>query len=255
VFGVYSAMGTAGLMIAAVVFSAVSADNYRLAAFLTVVSYGVSMVLSFALGDTGIRAVQRSHFAYDVKTVISALKGNKRFFIFLTAAMLLAESNQTITVFLSQVQYGRAGIPARYMGYIYILVTLAGLAGALSGRIAKRLGESRAGKMLFAAAAAACGITAVTADPVLSVLLIVLLRLSASMFAPISMNIQNRQISIAARATLLSVYSCVMNAGAIFTNLVFGRLADISVALALGTGAAFCVTGLILYSVWAGKTA
>jgi hypothetical protein len=75
------------------------------------------------------------------------------------------------------------------------------------------------------------------------------------MFAPISMSIQNRQISIPARATLLSVYSCIMNAGAIFTNLMFGRLADISVSLALGTGAAFCFIGLILYSVWARKAA
>ena len=255
VFGVYSAMGTAGLMVAAVVFSAVSADNYRLAAFLTVVSYGVSMVLSFALGDPGIRAVRRSCFANDAKAVISALKGNKRFFIFLIAAMLLAESNQTITVFLSQVQYVRAGIATKYMGYIYILMTLAGLTAALSGRFTNRIGESRAGKILFTAAAIACAVTAVTADPLLSVLLIVLLRLSASMFAPISMSVQNRQINIAARATLLSVYSCIMNTGAIFTNLVFGRLADISVSLALGMGAAFCLAGLILYSVWARKAA
>jgi MFS family permease len=255
VFGVYSAMGMAGLMIAAVVFSAVSADNYRLAAFLTVVSYGVSMALSFALGDPGIREVRRYCFASDFKAVISALRGNKRFFMFLIAAMLLAESNQTITVFLSQVQYVRAGIETKYMGYIYILITLAGLTAALSGRLVSHIGESRAGKMLFAAAAIACAATAFTTDPLLSVLLIMLLRLSASMFAPISMSIQNRQISIPARATLLSVYSCIMNAGAIFTNLMFGRLADISVSLALGTGAAFCIIGLILYSVWARKAA
>jgi MFS family permease len=253
VFGVYSAMSTAGLMIAAVIFSAVVVDDYRLAGFLTVISYGLSMLLSFFLGDAGVKEKETSGFKSDAKAVMHALKGSKRFFLFLIAATLLAESSQTITVFLSQVQYVRAGIPTEYMGYIYILVTLAGVLAAVSGRFTKRLGERKASKVLFAAGAIACGVTAFTVSPVISVIMIVLLRLSASMFAPVSMNIQNREVSIAARATLLSVYSSIMNVGAIFTNLLFGKLADINVSLAFGSGAVFCCLGLVLYSIWASK--
>lgn len=255
VFSVYSAMSTAGLMIAAVVFSAVVVDDYRLAGFLTVISYGLSMLLTFFLDDTGIKEKRALGIASDAKAIIQALKSNKRFLLFLAAATLLAESNQTITVFLSQVQYLRAGIPTEYMGYIYILVTLAGVLAAASGRFTKRLGEKKASKLLFAAGAIACGVMAVTVSPVISVILIVLLRLSASMFAPVSMHIQNREVNIAARATLLSVYSSIMNAGAIFTNLVFGNLADINISLALAAGAVFCALGLLLYSIWARRIA
>jgi MFS family permease len=254
VFGVYSAMGTAGLMIASVIFSAAAVD-YRLSALLTVISYGVSMILTFFLEDIGIKETGHSGFLKDARGIITALKGNKRFFIFLIAATLLAESNQTITVFLSQIQYVRAGITGKYMGYIYILVSFAGLPAVLSGRFSRLLGERNAGNILFAAAAIACGAVAITVSPVLSILLIILLRLSASMFAPISISIQNRQVNIAARATLLSVYSGIMNTGAILTNLMFGKLADTDVSLALAAGAIFCSAGLLLYSVWAKKAA
>lgn len=137
------------------------------------------------------------------------------------------------------------------MGYIYILLTVAGLLAAASAKLTERLGEAKLCMLLFAAAGAACAVTAVTVNPVLSVAMIICLRIAASLFVPAGMRIQNRQVSIADRATLLSVYSAVMNTGAIFTNLIFGRLADIHVGWAFGAGTVFCITGMVLFMVWA----
>ncbi len=50
-FGLYSSMSMAGLLIAAAVFSAFVGDDYRLAGLLTVISYGLAMVLSFGLTE------------------------------------------------------------------------------------------------------------------------------------------------------------------------------------------------------------
>jgi MFS family permease len=254
VFGVYSAMGTAGLVAAAVVYSAAVGDDYRLAGFLTVVSYGVSMVLAFFLGEAAPREKRSAGFKKSIGSILAEIRDNRRFLIFLAAATLLVQSDQTLTVFLSQVQYVRAGIPAKYMGYIYVALTLAGILAAASGRFTERIGENRICLILFAGAAIACGAMAITLSPVLSVALIILIRVCASIFAPLSMKIQNRQVRIADRATLLSVYSSVMNTGAVFTNLIFGRLADIDTGLAFGMGAVFCALGLVLYAVWAKKS-
>lgn len=254
VFGVYSAMNTSGLVIASVVFSAVAADNYPLSGFLTVVSYGLSMLLSLFLGNVRMEQ-KRVGLRSSIKEVSSALKANKRFFIFLIAMLLLMESNQTLTVFMSQVQYVRSNIPVNYMGYIYILLSVSGLIAAVSGRFSARFGETKLSKLLFLSATLACGITAITNNALLSVAMIILLRVSASLFFPLGMQIQNRQVTIADRATMLSVYSSTMNLGAVFTNLVFGKLADVGVDYAFGMGAVFCFLGLILYSVWVRKKA
>ena len=51
VFGIYSGMGMAGLLIAAGVFSLVVRDNYPLAACLTVISYALAAVLALGLTE------------------------------------------------------------------------------------------------------------------------------------------------------------------------------------------------------------
>ena len=43
VFGIYEAMSTTGLIGASVIFSVIIRDDYRLAAFLTIISYGIAM--------------------------------------------------------------------------------------------------------------------------------------------------------------------------------------------------------------------
>jgi len=253
IFGIYSATSTTGLIVASIVFSTVVLDNYPLSGFLTVISYGLSMLLTIFLQDTGANERRNNGLKESVREIVSALKRNKHFFVFLLAATLLVESNQTITVFLSQIQYLRAGIQPKYMGYLYILLTISGILSAFSSKLTGRLGETKICRMLFAAAGISCAAAAVTFNPVLSVFFLVLLRVSASLFVPVNMKIQNRQIRIADRATMLSVYSSTMNIGAIFTNIIFGKLADIHVGFALGAGAVFCCTGLLLYTIWAKK--
>ena len=250
-FSVYSAMGTAGLVTASVVYSTLVGSDYALAGFLTVVSYGLSMLFTLGLGDVRAEAPHRSGLRQSAQGVLTALKNGKRFLLFLAAAALIAESSQTLTVFMNQVLYVRAGIPPQTMGYLHILVTVAGLAAIFSGRLAQRIGENRLCGLLLAMGGAACGVAAFTVSPVLAVLSVALLRISASVFYPVSMRIQNRAVTIADRATMLSVYSSMMNALAIFTNLAFGRLADIGVGWAFGLGALFCGIALVLHAFWA----
>ncbi len=250
VFGIYEAMTTTGLICASVIFSVIIRDNYSLAAFLTIISYGMAMVLSLFLSEVKTKTTRHIRFNEQIKMICSAIMQNKSFFMFLFAAALLAESNQTITVFLNQLQYLRSGIEPRYMGYIYILVTISGLLAAYSCKISERLGEAATIKLLFSAACLACIMLALYSNPIISVMGILILRISASLFVPIRMDIENRQINLSCRATILSVYSSAVNVMAVGTNLIFGKMADINIKYAMISGAIFCFIGLIVYSVW-----
>ena len=135
VFSIYEAMSTTGLICASVIFSVIIKNDYRLAAFLTIISYGISMLLSLFLNEVKPMETHGTQFNKQIKDISFAIAQNKQFFMFLFAAALLAESNQTITVFLNQLQYLRSGIEPHNMGYIYILVTISGLLAAYSYRL------------------------------------------------------------------------------------------------------------------------
>ena len=250
VFSIYEAMSTTGLICASVIFSVIIKNDYRLAAFLTIISYGISMLLSLFLNEVKPMETHGTQFNKQIKDIYFAIAQNKQFFMFLFAAALLAESNQTITVFLNQLQYLRSGIEPHNMGYIYILVTISGLLAAYSYRLSEYLGETTTVKLLFLVAGLACTMLALSSIPIISVLGILILRVSASTFVPIRMDIENRQVNVSCRATILSVYSSIMNAMAIGTNLIFGKMADISIKYSMASGALFCFLGLIVYSIW-----
>jgi hypothetical protein len=67
---------------------------------------------------------------------------------------------------------------------------------------------------------------------------------------PFAYAVQNRQVHHASRATVLSVYSFVMNLTAVFTNLLFGRISEFSVASGLYLGAVFVTVGYCFCITW-----
>lgn len=245
-FGLWESLNTAGLVLACVVFSVLIRDDYRLSALLSVFSYGAAFLLSLFLRDV---PKEDNAPRPRARELAALLLKDRRFLLFLLGAALLAETDQTITVFLSQLQYLRSGIPPAAMGFCSVVLTLAGLAAARSHRLAARLGERRAVKWLFGMAGAACILLAAFAQPLLSVVLVAVLRAAQSLFLPLRSDLLNRRVSTANRATVLSAYSFAMNLAAVGTNLAFGRLAERSVVPALALGAVFCFCGLF-FVLW-----
>lgn len=250
VFGRYEAMCTAGLIFASLIFSFYVKDNYETAAFLTVISYGGAMLSSLFLIEVRPETKGCANAEVKIKAIAESFMNDKAFIMFLLGASMLVESSQTITVFLSQVQYLQSGILQEYMGYIYILVTVSGMLSAYSHVITGRMGEGGTIKMLFCTSVISCILMAVFFNPLSSVLCIVLMRISSSVFIPVSMNIKNRRITTSSRATMLSVYSGIMNITAVMTNLVLGKMADINIRYAMASGALLCGLGLALYAAW-----
>lgn len=248
VFGVYNNLGMAGLLSASVVYAVFVGEDYRLAGLLTVFSYGAAAVLALFLRE--VRPSQtrsaRGQLA-DFRRLLGQLLHSPALLCLVLAAAFLNEAHQTITTFLNQLQYTRAGLSASAIAFIYLGMTLLGLVGGLSARLTDRLGERRTGTMLLALAALACLTLALTRGPVFSVAAILLLRVCHSLFTPLQTTLQNRQVRTGDRATALSLNALLMDLVAVFTNLVFGRAADFFLPLAMGFGCALCLAGLVLY--------
>ncbi len=248
VFGIYNNLGMAGLLTASAVYAVFVGENYRLAGLLTVFSYGAAAVLALFLREVHpSQARTASHQLADFAALLKQLARSPRLLLLVLAAAFLNEAHQTITTFLNQMQYTRAGLSASAIAVVYVVMTLLGLCGGFSARLTGWLGERRTGGLLLGLAAAACLALTLTQGPLVSVAAILLLRVCHSLFTPLQTTLQNRQVTTGDRATALSLNALLMDTVAVFTNLVFGRAADVFLPLAMGFGFALCFAGLVLY--------
>lgn len=248
-FGIYNSMSMGGLLMATGVFSLLIQDNYSLAGFLTVISYGLAALLSLGLTEvkkTTVEAVRPEPF----RTTLQSTLHNRTFLLFLVGVAFLSETHQTITVFLNQLQYIRCGMSNTAMGILYIVATLLGLLGVYSAAVTNRLGTKQSFFLFCGLAVVSCLILAVTAQAFPSVLGILILRFSNTLFQPFQSEIQNWQIQTDNRATALSIHSMFISCIAIGTNLVFGALSYWSLPAAFFFGGSICILGLIFFLIW-----
>lgn len=249
IFGIYNSLMTAGLLIAAAVFSIFVRDNYPLSGLLTVLSYGLAALLSLALTEVNQESsgqINRGQF----KEVLSQTVSNGKLLLFLIAVAFLSETHQTITVFLNQLQYERCGLGNGAIGLIYIVVTVIGMCGACSAWFTKKTGIRAAGIILSQTAVLACITLAVSHSALPSICGIAALRISNSLFQPFQTEMQNRQIHTEYRATALSIHAMILDSIGAGTNLVFGVLAERNLVLAFLFGAGICLAGMLLFLKW-----
>ncbi len=248
VFSIYENLGQLGILLAAGIHALWVGENYRLAAFLTVLSYGAAAVLSLGLQEV-FPKTGREGFSSTGKlfSILRTQVSNPRVLLLLMAVGLLNGSHQTITVFLSQLQYVRAGMTQQGISLAYILVSLVALAGGYSAKLCSRTGAKAMGTGLFLWAAFGCLLLGLFPLPIISVLAAVVLRLSFSLLQPLQMDLQNQWITIRDRATALSMNAVVLDGLGIFLNLIFGKLAQENLAGAMYLGAALCAMGALLY--------
>lgn len=246
VFGIYQFFNMAGLLGASLLYSVYVGANYRLAGLLTMITYGAAAVLAFGIRE--VKATEQGRWGNQafIRVFLETVK-DRRFLLAVIGMGLLAETNQTITIYLNQIQYVKAGIDVETMGLIYILVTLCGMVGMWSHWVTKKMGGISFGLAMFLSGAISCVILALTNQALVSVAAIVMLRISASLFAPFSTQLQNRQIKTADRATALSIYAVLLEGTGVVTNVIFGQAAQVNISWAMSCGAILCLAGAIMF--------
>lgn len=248
VFGIYDGLSTAGLLVAAFIYSVVVGENYRLAGFLTVISYGLAAALSLFLTEVkeeGKERMSGKAFCGSLRQTLT----DKRLLLLLLGIAFLHETHQTITVFLNQLLYVRAGMPDALIGYLYIVVTVVGMSGFFSAAVTKKMGRIFLIRACYLTAAAVCLFLAFTKNGWGAAFGIMALRLAFSLFMPLQTQLQNERIVAAERATALSINAVIIDSVGVGTNLIYGALAEKSLTAALVAGTVLCVMGLAFVEI------
>lgn len=247
VFGIYTNLGTTGLLLAAAIYSLFDGNDYRIAGFLTVISYGIAAVLSLGITEVKERKEKSHNQEKEFLLLLKQTLTNKRLILLIIAVSLVSQTHWLITVFLNQLQYSKAGMSARAISIVYIIMTLCGLLGGFSADLTAKTGDKKMGTLLIFTSGLSCVILALTCNPILSVVAVLLLRISYSLLEPLQEKQQNQAITTKDRATALSINALIMDAIAIFTNLIYGKLSDWNLSMTMLIGGLVCCFSLILF--------
>lgn len=249
VFGIYNVLGTIGMLLASLIFAVFVDENYRLAALLTVISYGTAALLSLFISEVKCEE-KRKICLKEFKTILGHIVGNKSLMCFLIAVAFITQTHQTITVFLNQIKYEQCGLSASSIGFVYIAVTLVGMFGIYSDVLTRKKGTKYTGFSIFAIVILSCVLLAITNSAMISVSAVLILNLANSLFQPLQMEEQNKQVISSNRATELSIYAIIIDSICAGTSVIFGALAKFSLKQAFLFGAVLSLVGLVLFITW-----
>ena len=179
VFGRYQTCQQLGLLFAAGVYGLWIGSNYRLAAFLTVVSYALAALLSLGLAEVNQRKEVPTTLGSAVETLRDTVRNRRLMFLILGIA-LVEVVHQTVTVFTNQMKYIQVGMSTGVIAAVYMLMTACGLAGERSDWLTKRLGAKHLGLILICGSAVSCLGLAWVKTPLAAVAGVLMLRISGS---------------------------------------------------------------------------
>ena len=248
VFSIHDNLGMIGLLFAAGVYSLLPADNYSLSGLLTVISYGIAMLLSFCLAEVKEAEGHKPFQIQEGFTILKETFFNPKLLFLILSVALITETHHTITVFLNQLQYTSIGMTSQSISVVYMIVTLSSLLGIFSTRGTKILGLKTFGKLLLLFCFVACLILTFTKSALLSFASILLLNICFSLFQPLQEEQQNEAINTSNRATALSIHSVIIDSMSVFITMVLGKIADVHISGAFGIGTMLCLVALILFS-------
>lgn len=253
VFSRYNAMQTVGLLAASLICSRCVGSNFQTAGFLTVLSYGAAMILTFFLTEVRDNEPRRPERAF-MFAVFRDTVSHPALLLFLLASALLAQTHQTITVFLGQLQYEKLGMATADMSGVYILVSLAGLLGVFSPKLTMLVGTHTALQLCCALAALSCLTLALSKTTWPCVAAVILFQIAFHLADPLKTQLQNKQIITTDRATALSVHTIFMDTAGAGVSIVLGTTAEAHLSCAFLLGAAFCIIAGILLAIFVKKT-
>lgn len=247
VFGIYQSLGELGIVLAAGIYALWIGTNYRLAGFLTVISYGLAAVLALGLKEVKSRDRGVKSGLRDMLDVLKGQLKNRKVLLLILAMALVNETHQSITVFLSQLQYLRAGMSHEMLSIAYIFVSITGLIGGFSARLCGKAGVKAMGSGLILLSVACCLALGFTAVPVITVMAVVGLRGCFALLQPMFSDLENRLVTTKDRATALSMNAVLRDGLGIGLNLVFGAAAEFSLPGAMVLGGVVCLGSLLCF--------
>ncbi|URZ14064.1 MFS transporter [Clostridium felsineum] len=239
-FSLYNTFSIIGFFIGTVLSTFIISKSMNLAVLATIFPYGAAFVVSLFLKDTVCDMDKKE----SIKDVLKATIKSKDILIFLVAIGLTSEVCHSITVFLNQLQYKRAGIEVKYYGLILALVQIISIVSVKTYKLTGKFGKGKVITFIFCAILLSSISLIWVNNPIVSVILIVIIGLGQAVIIPIASEIESKSVKVSSRATVLSVYAIIIDIIAALINLIIGKAANYSIE------AAFLTCGvLVLFAV------
>lgn len=245
VFGIEQMMGVLGMTVASLSFSLFIQENLRKAALWTAIAYFLAFIMTLCLKD-----IQKPKSAFDYKNILKELYKQKKIILLLVGGCLLTETTHTLTVFYNQLQYQRVGIDVAWYGLIFMFLQFVSLLTGTSGKITKHIARNSWTSILFIVSALSCFLLINQNGIIGTILLLAVCTLAESFFYPLLSIYQNESIHIANKATMLSIYSMIINFVSMGTQSLFGIAVDYSLQTFYLTGGCFCLAGFLLFRIY-----
>ncbi|MGB6128081.1 MAG: MFS transporter, partial [Psychrilyobacter sp.] len=196
VFGRYSAFSTFGYIMATFMSGYFLKKSMEMAAFATIIPYGIAVVLAFFIIDDNCVIEEK----IKIKDSLKLLLKDKRMIIFLLSVTFIREIIQSVMVFLSQLQYTKSNIEIVYFGIIAGGLQIMGLISAKGYKISEKIGHIKSIRLIYISLSLTCILLALTSNPVFTIFLMAIVSLSRGLLEPMVMTIQNNSIKTNNRA-------------------------------------------------------
>ncbi|WP_051541944.1 MFS transporter [Clostridium lundense] len=233
-FSLYSAAGASGLFIASFLSTFMLKKSLDIPVLCTIFPYGTAFVLIFFIKD-----VEYDKKNISIKNSFKNVVQNKKKFIFIIAIALTSEITHSICVFLNGPKYLNIGIDVRYFGLLTAFMQIICLASAKSYKLSKNFGHRIVFNSLISIITIASFLLAYSKSAIITIILIAFIEGAFALVQPLSLDIQNKSIKTADRATMLSIYAMISDVIASAVNIAIGKSADISL------GFSFVICGIL----------
>lgn len=245
-FGIYAALGTAGLIISAGICALTVNTDYRLAGLFTIFPYGIAAVISLFLTEVKQDSEEKENLSQIISVLHETIKNRKLMFLIIGSG-LLSEAVHMLTVFLNQPKYSEIGMDTSLISAAYIGMTVISLLGVYSAKITQKYGHQSAGSGLFIIIICASILLSFAHFPFTAISCIVVIKLADSLIQPLLMKSEHDLVHSANRATVISAGALVTDIIVIFIDLIMGKIADININDSILTGAFFMTLGLVMF--------
>lgn len=222
-FSLYSAASAGGFFTASFLSTFIIKKSLDFPVLLTIFPYGIAFILIFFIKD-----VEYDKKDISIKNSLKNIVQNKNVFIFIIAIALIGETTHSICIFLNGPKYLNVGIELKYFGLLTAFMQIICLASAKAYKLSKNFGHRIVFNSLLLVITIASFLLAYSKDAIITVILIALIEGAFALVQPLSLDIQNKSIKTADRATILSMYAMIGDIIASATNIAIGKAADIS---------------------------
>lgn len=246
VFAKYEFFSNLGFLIGSVLATFIISISIDLAAFYTILPYALAFLVSFFLKDIKDEENNKLGIKRSIKNILK----QKNILIFIIAISLITEVFQSITVFLNQSIYIRSKIDIKYFGIILAAIQIISLLSIKSYKITNRFGQKNTIIILGISICISSFALIFIRSPFLVLGGVTLISTSMAFIQPIAMDIKNKSIIAADRATILSIYSMGGSIISASINPVIGFAANYSLNIGLLTCSIICLLSLFLLKIY-----